>query len=63
MDNPCTRDCPDRYPGCDCEKRKAWKWNQEQLKEAKRRDNIVRSYRRDKIRSCRRQHKRFYWDQ
>lgn len=22
--NPCTRDCPDRSPGCNCEKRKAW---------------------------------------
>ena len=63
MDNPCTRDCPDRYPGCDCEKRKAWKWNQEQLKEAKRRDNIVAEYRRDKVRGSRKRHRRFRWDQ
>ena len=23
--SPCTRECPDRKPGCDCEKRQAWK--------------------------------------
>ena len=23
-DNPCKRDCADRYPGCNCETRKAW---------------------------------------
>lgn len=24
-DNPCRRDCPDRYPGCNCDKREAWR--------------------------------------
>ena len=24
-DNPCRKDCPDRYPGCNCERRKAWR--------------------------------------
>lgn len=23
--NPCTRDCPDRKPGCNCDKRKEYK--------------------------------------
>ena len=23
--SPCTRECPDRKPGCDCEKYRAWK--------------------------------------
>ena len=44
MINPCTKDCPDRKPGCDCEKRKAYKWQQEQIKEARRRRNIVDGY-------------------
>ena len=44
MINPCTKDCPDRYPGCECEKRRAWKWQQAQIKEAKRRQRIVDNY-------------------
>ena len=24
-DCPCTEDCPDRYPGCNCERRIEWK--------------------------------------
>ena len=44
MINPCTKDCPDRHPGCECEKRRAWIWQQEQIKEAKRRERIVDNY-------------------
>ena len=32
-DNPCKRDCPDRQPGCNCERRKAWREWYEALKE------------------------------
>ena len=24
-DNPCRKDCPERQPGCNCERRKAWR--------------------------------------
>ena len=51
MRNPCTRDCPDRKPGCECEKRRAWKWQQAQAKEARRRDSIVDNYVTEMIRS------------
>lgn len=44
MKNPCTRECPDRTPGCECEKRRAWKWQQEQIKEAKKRESLIDSY-------------------
>ncbi len=63
MINPCTRECPDRTPGCDCEKRKAWKWQQEQIKETRKRERLVGDYRREKIRSSRRKHRRYKWDQ
>ena len=63
MINPCTKDCPDRKPGCECEKRKAWKWNQQQIKEAQKKENIVKNYRREKINSSRKTHKRYRWDQ
>lgn len=63
MKNPCTRECPDRTPGCDCEKRKAWKWNQQQIKEAQKKANIVKNYRREKINTSRQPHRRFKWDQ
>ena len=51
MRNPCTRDCPDRKPGCECEKRRAWKWQQEQAKEARRRSSIVDNYITESIRA------------
>ena len=41
MKNPCTRECPDRFPGCDCERRKAWKFQQAQLKERRRRVKLA----------------------
>ena len=44
-DMPCKRDCPDRYPGCFCEKKKAWNDEQEakkqKISEAKRKDSMV----------------------
>lgn len=63
MINPCTKDCPDREPGCECEKRRAWKWQQEQIKEARRKDNIVSAYKRDKIRSSKKLYRRNQWDE
>ena len=36
MKNPCTRDCPDRHPGCECEKRRAWKFQQKKIQEARK---------------------------
>ena len=55
MKNPCTRDCPDRRPGCDCEKRRALKWQLERIKAAKRRDSDFGLFVRDKYRRLRRQ--------
>ena len=43
MKNPCTRDCPDRAPGCNCEKRKAWKFYRAQAKDEKERAVIKES--------------------
>ncbi len=63
MDNPCTRDCPERYPGCNCERRKAWKWQENRRKEARRREHVVDEYRRDKVRGSRRKHRRLRWDE
>jgi len=64
MDNPCTKDCPDRKPGCNCEKRKAYKWQQDQIKEAKKRDRLPDMYRNEKIRSSRLPYrKRRKWDE
>lgn len=50
MKNPCRRDCPDRAPGCDCEKRRAWKYLREQAKEALRLEHEVEDYRTSSIR-------------
>lgn len=63
MINTCTRDCLDRKPGCDCERRRAYKWQQTRIAEAKRKDRIVSDYRRDRIRSSRKKHRRPPWDQ
>ena len=41
MTNPCTRDCPDRFPGCNCERRQAWKFQQANLKEARRKARLA----------------------
>lgn len=30
--HPCRRDCPDRQPGCNCERRKAWRAGYESKK-------------------------------
>lgn len=53
MRNPCTRDCPDRQPGCNCEKRKAWKFLHEQAK-ARGRKNTVDLYIQDTVQRIRR---------
>ena len=42
---PCKRDCPDRKPGCFCERKKAWDLQQEEKKqmilEAKKKASMV----------------------
>lgn len=30
--NPCRKDCPERQPGCNCEKRRAWREEYESKK-------------------------------
>ena len=47
MKNPCRRDCPDRAPGCNCERRKAWKFQQAQIRDARDKKNAIRFYFRD----------------
>ena len=32
IENPCKRDCPDRRPGCCCQKRKEWVEQQKDIK-------------------------------
>lgn len=50
MKNPCTRECPDRTPGYNCERREAYKWQQAQEKETRRRESIVNNYFADSVR-------------
>ena len=45
MENPCKRDCPDRFPGCDCERRHAWKFIQAQRREERRLAKLVDCFR------------------
>ena len=47
MRNPCTRDCPDRQPGCNCEKRKAWPFLREQIRQERLRSGEVGTFQRD----------------
>lgn len=54
MRNPCTRDCPDREPGCNCEKRKAWKFLRAQARDAKERLDSPHWYLRDTAHRLRR---------
>lgn len=41
--SPCRPDCPDRRPGCDCEKRQAWKEEREKKKAWLREQNAAES--------------------
>lgn len=49
MKNPCRRECPERTPGCHCEKREAWKFYQKQIKDARKREANVSAYQRDAV--------------
>lgn len=31
--HPCQRDCPDRQPGCNCERKQAWDQKRKELKD------------------------------
>lgn len=46
-DMPCKRSCPDRYPGCHCDKKKEWDKKhaakKQMIREAKDKDNLIMS--------------------
>ena len=48
-DNPCSPDCPNRKPGCDCELRKGFQKKKEERKQkirkAKDRESMIESVR------------------
>lgn len=58
MKNPCTRDCPERYPGCNCERRQAWKFQQARIREAKRRERTADDFMIDSILKTKRNKKK-----
>ena len=58
MKNPCTKECPDRTPGCECEKRRAWLWLREQEQEQRRKEKLISDYISDAVRKTKRAKKR-----
>ncbi len=46
---PCRRECPDRTPGCNCEKRAAWRASLEEIKKEQRREKALSLYQRDAV--------------
>lgn len=46
--NPCRRDCPDRQPGCNCQKRQEWvaekNARKKMIYEEKAKEGLVDSY-------------------
>lgn len=44
MKNPCTKDCPDRQPGCNCQDRIDWKAYCEEIKQARAREQLVNGF-------------------
>ena len=46
--NPCKRDCPERVPGCHCEKKKEFDALKEErkaiIKDAREKDKLLNSY-------------------
>ena len=56
--NPCKRDCPDRVPGCYCERKKEFDAQKEErkaiIKESRERDKMLNNYEKNAaIRRCR----------
>lgn len=49
MRNPCRKTCPDRTPGCCCEKREAWLFCLDQERKARRREHLLDNYQRDAV--------------
>ena len=50
---PCRRDCPDRVPGCSCEKREAWLAYLKSVREAMRRETVLNCYQMEAVRKSR----------
>lgn len=53
MRNPCGKACPDRTPGCCCEKRQAWLFCLKQEKEARERVKVLEGFQADSSRQNR----------
>lgn len=53
MRNPCGKACPDRIPGCCCEKRRAWLFCLKQEKEARERVRMLEGFQADSTRQNR----------
>lgn len=56
--NPCTRDCPDRHPGCCCHDREVWLSELREYKRQERRRQLLDSYQIDATRDAQRGSKR-----
>lgn len=57
-DNPCTRDCPERRPGCCCEKRRVWLRKHEEEKHRHRAEADLAGYQHEAKRDSTNKHKR-----
>lgn len=49
-DHPCVRDCPDRRPGCNCEKLVKYKRKRKEEKKLKQLSGTVDDYQKDAVR-------------
>lgn len=57
LNNPCVRNCPERSPGCCCEKRKAWLGKHRELKRRQRIEAILAGYQHDAKHDSKNRHK------
>ena len=48
-DHPCVRECPDRFPGCNCEKLAEYKRRKKEQKKLRKQADTVADYRKDAI--------------
>ena len=63
MQNPCKKDCPERYPGCRsiCLMRRAYDEQQEEIRKARHRESILNEYVCREIRKSGRHIRRTIW--